>query len=402
MTERLSTLLHEGAEQIAVPPPSAAEILSRGRSLHGRRRITSIGAGVAAALVLVGGTALLVPDRAPEDRDSLGILAPAVPIDPDGWAVAQGSTIHLGSGTTSTVTGKVKAMYYTSAGVMVRTGRTAYTEGDRTSNYFVLAGDGTVRDFALDLGDLKPGTDPTLPYLAYSVKGDDSKHWELLLRDVRTGKVATRVPYEGAFTWGGWNAPPVALSGDYAYVGIDDATLAINWRTGAVKTAKGLLPSRMPTVAGGRELVDPRNDEQGGVRELESDDAVTESYTVLDAVTGERVGGFDITGTVLSTPWPQLAPDGQHVLLTPMAMCNEDNECHYEDPSTTVLDVETGASRRFTIGDGTFGWSPDGRLLLVTGTEVTSCDADTGECRTTPVKIDGTGPIRVSGNDNES
>lgn len=41
-------------------------------------------------------------------------------------------------------------------------------------------------------------------------------------------------------------------------------------------------------------------------------------------------------------------------------------------------------------------------MLLVGDTVVRSCDADTGACASTPVRIDGTGPIRVSGNDNEA
>lgn len=398
MTDRLTTLLHDGAEQIAIPQPSATEILSRGRSMRRRHGIISAGAGIAAALVVVGGTAVLVPDRAPDD--SLGILAPAVPIDPDGWAVAQGSTIHLGSGQTTEVAGKVKAMYYTSAGVMVRTGRTAYTEGDATSNYFVLSGDGAVRDFSLDLGDLKPGTDPALPYLAYSVKGEDNTHWELVLRDVRTGKVATRVPYQGDFTWGGWNAPPVALSGDYAYVGIDDSTLAINWRTGEVAKANGLPSSTMPTVAGGRELIAPRWEAPNG--EVDPEEKTTDTHKVVNAETGELLRTIDVTGTIFEMPLPRLSSDGRHVLFASWMNCNDNSSCRYDKSTSDVVDVATGTRHTFTIGDGTFGWSPDGRLLLVGDTEVRACDATTGECESTPVTIDGTGPIRVSGNDNES
>jgi hypothetical protein len=398
MTERLSALLHDSADHLAVPLAPAPAIISRGRSLRRRSRRLRTGIGIAAVVATVAGTAFLLPGRPTDDRAS--VLAPAVPIDPDGWAVAQGSTIHLGSGATSTVPGKVKAMYYTSAGVMVRTGRTTSTDA-RKSSYWVLAPDGKVTDFALELGDRKPGTDPTLPYLAYSVAGKDATHWELVLRDVRTGEVATRIPYEGSFTWGGWVAPPVALSGDHAYVGVDDATLAIAWRTGEVKTAKGLLPSRMPTVAGGREFVEPVVDYDSLSQEqMQALEGQPQTYRVVDAETGAELRKITFSGDV----FPRLSSDGRHVLLAPMGYCDADTgECHYEKPTADVISVDTGATREFSgMKYGGYGWSPDGQLLLVSGTEVRACNGDTGACETTPVQIDGSGSFRISGNDNES
>jgi hypothetical protein len=345
---------------------------------------------VALALVLAQPSATKAPQ-----------LAPAVAPDPAGWAVAQGSTVHLGSGQVVDVPGKVKAMYYTSAGVMVRTGKTAATDA-ADSNYFVLENDGDVRDFSLHLGDKKPGTDPTLPYLAYAVAGADSTHWELVLRDVRTGEVATRVPFEGAFTWGGWNAPPTALSGDYAYVGMDKATLAIDWRTGAVAAAKALPPSRMPTVGGGRELLEPTADvdvDTLSQEELQKLDRQEKLFRVVDAESGKELRSI----TVDPDGWPRLSPDGRHVFLAPMGMCDAvTNECHYDDPEAHLVSVDTGADRSYRLEYGGFGWTPDGRLLLVDKARVRSCDVDSGDCVSTPVTLDGNDPTRISGNDNES
>jgi hypothetical protein len=404
MSDQISTLLAEGADRVDIPAAPTSAILSRGRALRRRRRTVRTGAvlaGIAGIAVVAVTSSLLAPGPGP-GPDGFDDLAAAVAPDPDGWAVAQGSTVHLGNGRTVEVPGKVKAMYYTSAGVMVRTGRTAYTEGDAVSNYFVLEGDGDVRDFALDLGDKKPGSDPTLPYLAYSVKGSDATHWELVLRDVRTGEVATRVAYEGTFTWGGWNAPPTALSGDFAYVGVDEATLAINWRTGAVAPAAGLSPSRMPTVAGGRDLVETRERVPDGVTMVDPQEQTTQTHTVVDAVTGETVRTIKITGTVFETAVPQLSSDGRHVLVASWLECDERNACRYGSPTSDVIDLETGERRAFTLGERTYGWSPDGRLLLVDDTEVRSCDASTGACESTDVRLEGDGPVRVSGNDNES
>jgi len=401
MTEQnLSDLLHADADRIDVPPAPTAAVLAEAHRLRRRGHVTraaAIGAGVT-GMAAVAAFALVLAQPSPTGK-ALD-LAPAVTPDPAGWAVAQGSTVHLGSGKVVDVPGKVKAMYYTSAGVMVRTGRTAYTEGDNTSNYFVLSGDGKVRDFSLSLGDKKPGTDPSLPYLAYSVKGGP-KGWELVLRDVRTGEVATRVAYDGDFTWGGWNAPPTALSGDFAYVGVDDATLRINWRTGTVEKAKGLAPSRMPTVMGGNEIVEDHSNDSDEVIEEPAPD-VTVSHRVLDAETGRLLRTVEVTGPQLDLPNPYLSADGRHVLLKPWLMCEDDGGCTSASPTADVVSVTTGDRRTFTIGKGTFGWSPDGRLLLVHDTKVDSCDADTGECVSTPVTLDGTGPVRISGNDNEA
>jgi hypothetical protein len=401
MTDQISDLLHADADRIAVPPAPAAAVLAEGRRLRGRRRAQNTGIGVAAAAVLaVAGFS--VPTHAPLPQDPE--LVSASPIDPQGWAVAEDSTVHLGNGRIVNVPGKVKAMYYTSAGVMVRIGREATTAAD-DSNYWVLDGDGTVHDFNLDLGKKKPGTDPTLPYLAYAEKDSsllgglvDHSHWALVLRDVRTGKVAQRVPFEGAFTWGGWNAPPTALSGDYAYVGVDDATLRINWRTGTVAKARGLAASRMPTVAGGREVIDPGQPD--GTEEPSS----TRTYRVLDATTGATARRIDVPTTADAMIWPGLAPDGGHLLVAPFAGCTDDDACTYDPAALEVYSVDTGSHRTIRFDPhGTFGWSPDGRLLLVSKSSVRSCDAETGACRSTAVDLDATGrlKVRVSGNDNE-
>lgn len=399
MTEQIHDLLHAGADAVDVPPPPTTAILTEGRRLRRRTQLVrggAVTAGIAGTAAVVA-LALVLAQPHPAEVPR---LAPAVAPDPAGWAVAQGSTVHLGSGKVVEVPGKVKAMYYTSSGVMVRTGKTAWTDA-ADSNYFVLENDGDVRDFSLHLGDKKPGTDPTLPYLAYAVKGADATHWELVLRDVRTGEVATRIPFEGAFTWGGWNAPPTALSGDYAYVGLDKATMVIDWRTGKVVASKVLPPSRMPTVSGGRELLDPQADVAASFSpaELQGLDQQEQVFRVIDA----RAGTVLRSVTVDPEGWPRLSPDGRHVFLAPMGMCDADtNECHYDDPEAHVISVDTGADRSYRLQYGGYGWTPDGRLLLVDKTQVRSCDADTGDCVATPVTLDGNDPMRISGNDNES
>lgn len=395
MTDLLSTLLRDEAASLDVPPAPAERVLKHGHRLQNRRR-----AGLAAGLVIVvasvAGVAALASsdDRGAPDST---VLAPASPADPSGWAVATGSTIHLGSGTTVSVEGQVKALYYTSAGVMVRTGATSATDAP-DSNYWVMAGDGTVHDFELHLGDRKPGTDPTLPYLAYAVEGDDSD-WELVLRDVRTGEVATRLPFDGAFTWGGWEAPPVTLSGDYAYVGVDDATLRIAWRTGTVEAAEGLPPSRMPTVAGGRELVEPVIDyDRLSQEELRDLDSRPQTWRVVDAETGALVREITVRNEYVT-----LSPDGRYVSLATLGwFCFDGEPCGQRDPVARVIDLATGGEQEFPVGEGLTGWTPDGQLLLVERGEVRSCAPSSGECTRTPVDLGNASDVRISGNAHES
>ena len=378
MTENhLSDLLHETATGLDVPVAPAGAILTMARRARRHRR-TAVMGGLAGAVV-VAGIGIGVAGLAGHGRPT---LAAASAPQADGWAVAQGSTIHLGDGATATVSGEVKAMYYTSAGTLVRVGRSPYTDAP-DSAYWLIRPDGSTVDVDLSLGDRKPGTDPSLPYIAYAARGSDARHWHVVLRDVRTSTVVRTIDVEGAFTWGGWEAPPVALSGDHVYVGMDKATLDVDWRTGRVAHAAGLAASRMPTTAGGRDL----SGDESPAR-------------VVDAQTGKTLLTirFDDDRT-----FPRLSADGRHVLMSPTATCRDAAHCTLDADTATVYDVDTGARQRLrSLRYGSFGWTPTGRLLEVDNHRVETCDVDSGRCASTPVRLDGTGPIRVSGNDNES
>ncbi len=391
MTEtHLSTLLHESATDLTIPDaPTGAIVASAHRAR--RRRRTTLAGGLALATVAIVGTGFAVTHIG---TGSPALAAASAPSD-DGWAVAQGSTIHLGTGASAKVPGQVKAMYYTSAGTLVRVGKSPYTDAP-DSNYWLVKPDGSTIDFSLSLGDRKPGTDPTLPYLAYAQKAGDATHWEVVLRDVRTGRVATTVGITGSFTWGGWNAPPVALSGDYVYVGMDRATVEVDWRTGAVRDATGLSPARMPKVAGGHELTN--NDTDAVVK-----DAHTGSTLLnVPGINKKIRNGVTTSESIDAGLWPQLSADGRYLLLTPMAMCYEDKPCVYEKPQTSAYDVTSGKPFPVTLKYGEFGWTPTGRMLEVSNQVVQSCEVSTDECVATKVRLDGSGPIRISGNDNES
>ena len=115
MTERLSALLNREAESLEVPPANTPAVLSAGRRAVRRRRGWQAAAGitVAAGLVVGGVTALDL-----RDQGRASDLAPASAAQLDGWAVASGSTVLLGNGREVEVPGKVKSLYYTSAGAV--------------------------------------------------------------------------------------------------------------------------------------------------------------------------------------------------------------------------------------------------------------------------------------------
>lgn len=372
MTDRLRTLLHDEARTLAIPQPSVATAIAGGRR-RVRRRRAILATGVAAT-VIAAGLLTQVATR----PDAAVVLDPASAPAATEWAVAQGSTVHLGTGRTLTVPGQVKALYYTSAGMLVRVGATPYTDAP-DSNYWLAHPDGRLTDFKLSLGDRVPGTDPTLPYLAYATKGSDARHWTVVIRDVRSGATVREIPIQGAFTWAGWVAPPVSLAGDHVYVGVDDKLLDVAWRTGKVRTTT--IDTHMPDTHATHDVTS-----DGG-------------YVVVhDVTTGAIIyrtrPGSDTVG--------QLSPDGTHLLVLPYAMCTDDGSCGYGHKPARLLDLATGHTVTTRLSYGAFGWSATGELLIVDGTTVKSCDPDTLQCSTTKVALDGDGPIRVSGNSNES
>ena len=378
MTERLTTLLHREADGLDVPQPDAARILGDGRRARRRQALTQGAVGVVAAvLVLVaGGVAWQVAGGAGGRHRS--DLPAASNAQLEGWAVASGSTVQLGSGRTVEVGGKVKSLYYTSAGVLVRYGKGAETDAP-DSTYALIDREGEVSDFRLDLGDRVPGTSPTQPYLVYADAADDRAHWNIVVRDVRSGEVVRTVPVSGAFTWGGWVAPPVSLDGDHVYVGLDTAMLDVSVTTGAISTS-ALPPSMMPTVDGGRTVVwSPR----GAPRVL---DART-GATLLQVKGGEQV--------------VSLSPDGRFAFQHSYRTCDEHNRCSFDDPKATVHDLATGRSIVVDVSTAGYGWTPEGDLLRVTDDAVDVCDPTDGSCRSTPVEVGGEN-LRLGGASYES
>lgn len=376
MTERLSTLLREEATDLAIPVPDASAILRQGRAVRRRRRAGSVVATVAATAVVVAGFAALGPKDSGTDRDDTPPVTE--PRSADAGAFAAGRTVWpRGADRPSVeVDGQVKAVYYTSEGVVARVGDNPYSDDPGPSRYVAVNGDEAPRDLGIDLGDRVPSTDATQPYLAYA---DDTAGpgdlWDVVVVDVRDGSEAGRVTVGGKFEWGGWEAPPVALSGDHVYVGLDRGTTDVDWRTGTVSDAPVLGGSTMPTVSGGRAVT---YDRASGV-------------TVVDVQTGEEL----LRVPAKRMPYILLSPDGSIAkVVFQDSMTSEE--------SFVLHDLDTGAEQTVDGAAWDYGWTASGDLLKVTAKEATVCAAFAdGGCAAVPVDL-GKGELRIAGMSYES
>lgn len=381
MTERLTALMHEETDTLRIPPAPAGDILTTGHRLVRRRRY-----GIAAASIgAVAATALVAAALVPGGGGGHGaerMVDPATAAYLAHGAWAEGSTLHVGSATT-TIDGMVKSLYYTSDGVVVRSGNVPWTDSSGPSEYGVIDPDGHVRSLDLDLGDRVPGTDPAEPYLAYA-DGSGST-WHVHVVDVRTGEEVGDAVVAGAFTWGGWEAPPVGLSGDTVYVGLDDATPAVDWRTGQVTPTTHLLPSRMPEVSGGRTVAGDLHWTDNGT--------ITGSINVTDVATG----AVHLEREMSVWGYYRLSPDGRYAMLA-----IEEDPSGAELPSGfDVYDVATGSSTHFDGNTWDYGWTPDGNLLRFGKSTLSVCNASTGACQDSPITR-GDGVLRIAGNSYES
>lgn len=378
MTERITALLQEEADDLAVPAIDAGEIIADGRRMRRRRSaLQIIGAGAVVGVIAAGA----VTWTGLRDSDEPRATSPGGIDELSGWAIATGGTIKLQGAGPVEVDGQVKSLYYTSEGVLVRAGKSPYTDVPGGSHYSVLNDDGQLTDLGLTLGDQTPATDPDEPYVAYSEPGSGEAKWTIRLVDVRTGEVAHSVSFDGAFTWAGWDAPPISLDGDHVYAGMDEATLDINWRDGSITTARGLPRETAPDVRNGKMLM-----QTWAVPDGEQSQPVSEAF-VVDVASGDRQ---DVP-IDLDQGFASLSPDGTELLIE-------------SSSSASLYDLATGESTELprvkSVGTG---WTPGGGTLQVGKKDLTICgrtDASYG-CQSRPLDRPD-GELRIAGNSYES
>ncbi|MDF1605201.1 hypothetical protein [Nocardioides sp. YIM 152315] len=344
MTERLATLLRTAADELDVPTPPAAAVVTRGHRLRRRRQLRTGIAVVAIVAVASVGAGYAVGRVGSDD----GAVEPAGPATGRGAVFTLGTTVFYDGGTEHvTIDDKaIKSTYYTSAGLLVRHGENNYSDGGGPQRFSLVTEDGTVQHVSVVTEEVVPGIDPGQPYLAYAevVKGEV----QVVLHDVSADEEVARVSVPDAESWGGWSAPPVALSGDIVYVGTDDVVRTVNWRTGEVGTTDRLAPGFV-SVQGGRTV--GRDGKQS---------------TVVDVATGE---------VLLSVPsgrfgYLTLSPDGRFATISAGA----------GGESVDVYDVDAGTHVTLEGASWDYGWSPDGNLFKVADRHVFTCSTDTGEC----------------------
>ena len=274
MTDRLSALLHEEAHHLTVPPADAAEVLARGRALRRRRRVAQ-GLSTVAVVAVVGVGAAFAfggsPERVADDStvaDDGG--KPVVPEQEFQPAFAAGDTLYLDGGATAVQMDEVvQQIYFTSAGLLVRTNSDGDSDGGAPFHFVLVTPDGATKKLGLTLGEVVPGVDPTQPLLAYADMKGEHRAGRRPRPDHRPGRGPRR--RTRADDVGRLARSPVALSGDLVFVG-NDEPVAVNWRTGEVATT-GAMPQGMPVVNGGRTVHLLGRSQPGGRRGKRDDAA---------------------------------------------------------------------------------------------------------------------------------
>jgi hypothetical protein len=343
MTDHLSTLLHDEASGLVVPPAPVNSVLARGRSMRRRRRAAVAGSVAAAVTVVAAGIAVLGPDGS--DRTE-----PAKPSDQTAYrqlgAWAQGDELHVGNHTVTV--DDLKELQYSTSGVVVVTAR---------DDYVLVTPDGVVHSLDLDLVD-SPGslnnvaTDPTTPNLAY-VRALGGGQAQAVVRDLATGEETTvGRPFQTQEADGaGW------VSGDLMLYFRDGDGRLVNWRTGR--------PAVFPGPGwwyGSGVVIDY---DQDGTWTLTSFDGES-----LLTAPSDPAGGY---GT--------LSPGGRYFAVSDI------------DAGIVVHELATGTS---AVVEGraapNYGWTPDGHLvgkLANSSGEVEVCDPGTGECEGTGIEAAG-------------
>ncbi|KQV64997.1 hypothetical protein ASC64_14955 [Nocardioides sp. Root122] len=399
MVEHLTDLMRAEAEALDIPHPPTEAIL-RGARGSRRTHILVPGLAAAAAATVVGAFVLLPgagqrPDdagvrraeRAPAAFTSAEAAA-AQQTYAESGAYAAGTNVYFGDLERGVEIddSAVRGLYYTSAGLLVRHGKDYLMDGSTPDTWSLVGTDGSVAGLDISLGDVSASTDPTQPYLAYAQPAGDA--WEVVVLDLRTGEAVAVVPVRGAFTWGGWDAPPVALSGDHVYVGLDDDVAAVDWRTGDV-TATPLPGSVYPDISADRFLQVVNRPTARGIGA---------SARISDARSGEVL--LDLPD--LGDKWASLSPDGSHVLVLPYMLVDDDGQIGRLD-GAVLYSVDTGESTELPASPvGGYGWTPDGSVISVDDADLTQCDL--AGCSTVPIAPGAAraGTVRLGGMVNES
>ncbi|GAA4816165.1 hypothetical protein ACFQ0K_07740 [Nocardioides caeni] len=337
MAEQLSDLLHRSVDDLDVPPPDAARILGRGRSIRSRRRVgTTIAAAAAVATVVVvsavatgsggpRGAGITGPDRV--------VLPPVSAADQsayDAWGSwAAGDRLTIGD-RTITIDGGIAALTATSAGVVVRH-QAVEEAGDPGDRAFVLVRpDGSLRQLSIPSGVVTLVGDLETPHVAWveEVEGGQRIHvWDVgtdtSLADVRNPLTSVEDVDELTADVGALGDPWVHLATNA------DVGVSVDWRSGAATTVDYL-----PVADGDRYVLGTRG----------------HLSFLYDPATGDVAHRFDVGVT------PSLSPDGEYLFLRDGFSLEDTGDGEIR----RSLDVPGARLRDIDVWSV---WTPDGNLV---------------------------------------
>lgn len=359
-------LMSRAALDVDVPVPDTEALLADARHRRGRRRARVAASFAVGTAACVAAAALTFPwphdgaDRRvpPAGKASTAALLEVDPEHAERFrtegVAAVGATVTMGAGGKPSVDlgeATLRSLQLTSVGVVA-----AHTDGGRPDSRLAHTfvdpdGDSALLDLSHGVpssGNVVVGTDATQPYVAFA--SGAAGIWTVTVMDVRTQEVEAEVDVAGSFTWADWDAPPVSLSGDRVWVGLDDSSPAFAWRTG--RPERSAVPgSRVPDVRGGRFL-----------SEQVDEDGTTLVVNVVDARTGEIIAARGLPDHQVD--WNDLSPDGR-ILVTGGAGTTRASDLQLVVPSGMVArDLESGVEVELqSAALGGHGWTPEGRWL---------------------------------------
>lgn len=395
MTDQLVDQIRNHADAEPVPDLDLVGVIRRGRRVRRRRSVARRTIATLAVGALAGTAVVIGADQDSEGNRlevSTSIAASDVELVSaayrTGGAFSRGDTLWFSDPTYAVDLGvTIQLMYYTADGVVA--GVTNNEAGDVKRDYVYVGTDGAVRELNLP-GKIVPGTDAQADRFAYLTKKGDG--YLIHVVEASTGRELATQPYDARYTWAGWDVPPIGLTGDFVVIGVDGNQQVVDWRTG--ERAADVPVGQLPSTGGGRALGGPLGD----VTYQLGDSTALQSTTDLAVVdeSGEH-------------PWASngLSPDGRFVLTTNTTIGTDDQGRFIEvysgvggevidDPVVHITDVATGERITLPGHARTYGWTPDGQLMRVDGTRVTTCDGSSGACTTRSVP-DGPGTIRMAG-----
>jgi hypothetical protein len=379
-TERLRTAVL--ADAIADSDRSYDAVRPR---IRRPRTLLRVAVAAAALAVVATGVSLTLEGGRPASAAQQRFVgaAPAPAYETYG-AFSSGSTVYIGNHQV-TFDEKIKSLYYTSEGVLVRTGRVAYLDDSGASHYELIRPDGSHTGIDLRMGDRVVATDPQSPNVAYLEPTGD--RWSFVVIDLVTGSEVARKTVGGAFTWGGWEAPPVTMAGTRVWGLFDAGWVEYDWKTDATRTIPGTEGASLDAAHGRFALY---NDVDR--RDWEIKDFLTSDTVRTIPSRDIRNGG-------------SFSPDGRFVRLS--------GSWGAYDGDSGKLVERPGPSRFLSIATGEivsipgrhfYGWTPGGNTLSVDAKNdrLTVCSPSTGKCDRIDLPISGNGKVKLGGTSYES